>query len=67
VEIKIYAKQKLPETFVNSLIEEIKYRYNFDLDLTDFYETFSEDKILAPILKNGLELDLDIQVLCMII
>lgn len=67
MEIKIYAKQKLPETFVNSLIEEIKYRYNFDLDLTDFYETFSEDKILAPILKNGLELDLDIQVLCMII
>ena len=29
VEIKIYAKEKLPENFVNSLIAEIKYRYNF--------------------------------------
>ena len=48
VEIKIYAKEKLPNDFVNSLIDEIKYLYNFELDLTDFYKTFSKDEILAP-------------------
>jgi len=52
VEIKIYAKEKLPENFSTSLIEEIKYLYNFDLDLTDFYKTFSKNEILAPILKE---------------
>jgi len=52
VEIKIYAKEKLSTDFVSSLIEEIKYLYNFNLDLTDFYKTFSKDKILAPIFKK---------------
>ncbi len=52
VEIKIYAKDKLTRDFASSLIEEIKYLYNFDLDLTDFYKTFSKDKILAPIFKK---------------
>jgi len=52
VEIKIYAREKLPDNFANSLIEEIKYLYNFDLDLTDFYKTFSKDEILAPIFKK---------------
>src|SRR3989338_1222048 len=44
VEIKIYAKDKLTDNFINSLIEEIKYLYNFDLDLTDFYTTFKKDE-----------------------
>jgi 3-methyladenine DNA glycosylase/8-oxoguanine DNA glycosylase len=52
VEIKIFAKAKLSEDFVNSLIEEIKYLYNFNLDLTDFYKTFGKDPILAPIFKK---------------
>lgn len=52
VEIKIFAKEKLPIDFLNSLIEEIKYLYNFNLDLADFYKTFSNDPILSPILKK---------------
>lgn len=52
VEIKIYAKDKLPDDFVESLVEEIKYRYNFNLELGDFYKTFSQDAILAPIFKK---------------
>ena len=52
VEIKIFAKEKLPEIFLNSLIEEIKYLYNLNLDLTDFYKTFSKDKILGTIFKK---------------
>jgi len=52
VEIKIYAKNKLSDDFVNSLIEEIKYLYNFNLELKDFYRTFKKDKFLFPILKK---------------
>jgi len=52
VEIKIYAKNKLPDNFIFSLIEEIKYRYNFKLDLSEFYNTFKKDKFLSPILKR---------------
>ena len=52
VEIKIYARTALPANFVDSLIEEITYRYNFNLDLTDFYKTFGKDSVLSPILKR---------------
>ncbi len=52
VEIKIYAKEKIPENFANSLISEIKYLYNLDLDLRDFYKTFKKDKFLYPIIKK---------------
>lgn len=40
VEIKIYAKEKLSDDFFSSLINEIKYRYNFNLKLDDFYSSF---------------------------
>ncbi len=52
VEIRIYAKEKLPGGFIAPLIEEIKYLYNFNLDLKEFYETFKKDAFLAPILKK---------------
>ena len=52
VEIKIYAKDKLADNFISSFIEEIKYRYNFNLDLSEFYNTFKKDKFLSPILKK---------------
>ena len=52
VEVEIYSKEKLDNNFVNSLIDEIKYRYNLDLDLTNFYKTFEKDKILSPIIKK---------------
>ena len=38
--------------FINSLVEEIKYLYNFDLDLAGFYKQFAKDKILGPIFKK---------------
>ncbi len=52
VEINVYAKDKLSVDFSDSLLAEIKYLYNFDLDLSDFYKTFSKDKVLAPILEK---------------
>ena len=52
VEIKIYAKDKLSDDFINSFIKEIKYLYNFNLDLSDFYKTFKDDKVLEPVIKK---------------
>jgi 3-methyladenine DNA glycosylase/8-oxoguanine DNA glycosylase len=52
IEIKIYTKEKPSESFLNSLIEEIKYRYNLNLELDDFYKTFKKDVFLYPILKK---------------
>lgn len=50
--VEIYSGKKLSEDFVESLVKEIKYRYNLDLDLIDFYKTFEKDKILGPIIKK---------------
>ena len=52
MEIKIYARDKLTDDFVGSLIEEIKYRYNFNLDLSEFYNSFRKDEFLNPMLKK---------------
>ena len=52
VEVKIYAAKKLTQDFIDSLIQEIKYRYNLDLDLKIFYHQFRDHKILAPIIKK---------------
>jgi len=52
VEIQVFAKNKLDNRFITSLIEEIKYRYNFDLDLKDFYAQFKDDKFLGAIIKK---------------
>lgn len=52
IEVSIYSSGKLDNNFLNSLVEEIKYRYNLDLDLTNFYKTFEKDKILSPIIKK---------------
>ncbi len=52
VEIKIFAKDKLTDDFIGSLLEEIKYRYNFNLDLSEFYKSFKKDKFLSPIFKK---------------
>lgn len=52
VEIEIYSIKKLDEEFINSLIDEVEYRYNFSLDLTGFYKTFQKDKTLGPIIRK---------------
>ena len=52
VKVDIYYTKKLDNQFVDSLIKEIRYRFNFDLDLSDFYNSFKDDKVLGPIIKK---------------
>ena len=50
--VDIHSDKVLDNKFLDSLIGEIKYRYNLDLDLTNFYKTFEQDKNLGPIIKK---------------
>ncbi|OGC91709.1 hypothetical protein A2899_03215 [Candidatus Amesbacteria bacterium RIFCSPLOWO2_01_FULL_49_25] len=52
VKVEIWSKDRLDKGTLDSLISEIRYRYNLDLDLSDFYKQFGSDKILGPTLKK---------------
>lgn len=52
VGVEIHSAEKLPDGFVEQFINEIKYRYNLNLDLTDFYKCFSKDKFVGPVIKR---------------
>lgn len=50
--IDIWSEDKLENDFVDSLVAEVRYRYNLDLNLSDFYKQFNIDKVLGPIIKK---------------
>lgn len=50
--VEIYSENDLSEDFVESLVGEIKYRYNLELDLLPFYKAFAKDRTLAPIIDK---------------
>ena len=52
IELAIFSKNKLNKDFVDSLVVEIRYRYNLDLDLSDFYARFKNDPVLGPVIKK---------------
>jgi 3-methyladenine DNA glycosylase/8-oxoguanine DNA glycosylase len=50
--VEINYQDILEDRFIRSLIDEIKYRYNLDLDLSDFYVELGTDQVLGPIIKR---------------
>lgn len=52
INLTIWAKDKLSDRFIISLINEIRYRYSFDFDLTEFNQKFKNDFQLGPIIKK---------------
>lgn len=52
LKIEVYALKSLPLELLSSLNEEITYRYNLNLNLTQFYKTFSTDETLGPIISK---------------
>jgi len=52
LEVKIYTSKKPTKDFIDSLVEEISYSYNLNLDLKDFYKKFKNDELLGPIIKK---------------
>lgn len=52
INVEIFYNKNLTKQFVDSLISEIRFRFNLDYDLSDFYSKFREDEILKPIIKR---------------
>lgn len=52
IQLTIFSKSSLKKEFLNSLLEEIKYRFELDLDLSEFNKEFKNDKILGPVIKS---------------
>ena len=50
--LELFSEAQLPGHIIDSLINEIKYRYNLNLDLTDFYRRFQKDSLLSPIIER---------------
>jgi len=54
IKLTIYSREPLREVFKKQLIDEIKYRFELNLDLSEFNQKFKNDKILGPVLKKWL-------------
>ena len=50
--VNIYSRKTLSEKFIDRLIPEIRRRFNFDLDISEFCEKFKSDKVLGSIIKK---------------
>jgi 3-methyladenine DNA glycosylase/8-oxoguanine DNA glycosylase len=52
VALSIWSEEALAPGFVDSLMEEIRYRYDFRLDLSEFNRRFAEDAQLGPVIER---------------
>lgn len=52
IQIDIFSDHSPTQPFLDSLIAEIKYRYNLDLNLTPFYVQFKSDPVLGSIIEK---------------
>jgi 3-methyladenine DNA glycosylase/8-oxoguanine DNA glycosylase len=52
VRLSIWSRETLSQDFIAQLTAEINYRYNFQLDLADFYRRYGADSQLGPVIKK---------------
>lgn len=52
IAIDVFAGKRLADEFIASLLHEIKYRYNLDLDLNPFYRQFNNDAHLSRVIRK---------------
>jgi 3-methyladenine DNA glycosylase/8-oxoguanine DNA glycosylase len=52
VSLTIWSEKKLVKDFITSLEDEIAYRNNWSLDLTEFNNRFSRDPQLGPVIER---------------
>jgi 3-methyladenine DNA glycosylase/8-oxoguanine DNA glycosylase len=52
ISLSIWSHQELNDRFIDELLSELEHRYRFQFDLTDFYERFSGDVQLGPIIAR---------------
>lgn len=54
IRLTVYSQKPLREDFIQESVKEIKYRFELDLDLSEFNKKFKNDKILGSVLKKWL-------------
>jgi 3-methyladenine DNA glycosylase/8-oxoguanine DNA glycosylase len=52
VSLSIWSQEELNGQFMEGLVKEITYRYNWQLDLTEFNHRFGDDPQLGPIINK---------------
>jgi len=52
IRLNIYSQKILSKKFIEKLLHEIRWRFNFDQDISEFCKKFKNDKILGPIIKK---------------
>lgn len=52
VSLSIWSTKELSQNFLSQLINEINYRYNLQLDLTEFYQRYRADPQLGSLLTK---------------
>jgi 3-methyladenine DNA glycosylase/8-oxoguanine DNA glycosylase len=52
IRLIVFSTTSLQKKFVENLISEIRYRFNFDQDISKFCRRFEHDEILGPVIKR---------------
>ncbi len=52
IKANFYYKSKLDEEYINLLLRELDYRFEFKEDYSEFYKKFDKDKLISKILKK---------------
>jgi 3-methyladenine DNA glycosylase/8-oxoguanine DNA glycosylase len=52
IKVNIYSQKELSRKFIEELVPEIRWRFNFDQDISEFCRRFKNDKILGPVIKK---------------
>jgi 3-methyladenine DNA glycosylase/8-oxoguanine DNA glycosylase len=52
IKLNIYSQKQLSKEFIETIISEIKYRFNFDSDISYFCENFKNNKFIGKTIKK---------------
>lgn len=52
IKIAIFSKSKIKEEEIKNLVDELDFRFEFNRDISEFFEKFKNDKVLSPFLKR---------------
>ena len=52
INVTVFSRHKLPKDFIDNLIPEIKWRFNFEQDILEFCRKFHDDRIIGPIIQK---------------
>jgi len=52
VQIIMFSKTKLSQNEIRDILDEVSYRFEFEKDISEFFNKFGNDKVLAPFLRR---------------